>query len=103
MNNHLARLVLAVALAPTAALAQSPAPAAAPDPLAAANAASRAEYARPKADTLARVGPVIVVYEGDKVVLLRGGARAERKFVPASDADLKAVGHVPLGLFTALD
>ena len=79
------------------------APAPALDPLAAANAAARAEYARARAELLAGATPVIVVYEGDRAVLLRNGARVERRFVPASDADLKAVSHVALGLFAALD
>jgi hypothetical protein len=83
-----------------AALAQGAAPA--PDPLAAANAAARAEYARAKTGLVARTTPVILVYEGDHVVLIRNGARVERRFVPASDADLKAVDHVPLGVFAAL-
>jgi hypothetical protein len=101
MNVRLTYVALALALSPAAAFAQKPAPA--PDPIAAANAAARAEYARARAEMLARVGPVIVVYEGDKVVLLRSGARTEKRFVPPSDADLKGVAHVPLGLFAALD
>jgi hypothetical protein len=101
MNIRLTRLVLALALVPAPASAQNPAPA--PDPIAAANAAARAEYARARSAMLAHVGPVIVVYEGDKVALLRNGARAEKRFVAPSDADLKGVAHVPLGLFTALD
>ena len=84
-----------------AAFAQGAAPA--PDPLAAANAAARAEYARARAGLVARATPVIVVYEGDRVVLIRNGARTEKRFVPPSDADLKAVAHVPLGVFAALD
>jgi hypothetical protein len=99
MNIRLASLVLA--LAPAAAFAQHSAPA--PDPIAAANAAARAEYAHARSAMFARVGPVIVVYEGDKVVLLRNGARTEKRFVAPSDADLKGIAHVPLGLFTALD
>ena len=84
-----------------ALLAQGAAPA--PDPLVAANTAARAEYARAKASLVARTTPVIVVYEGDHVVLIRNGTRVERRFVPPSDADLKAVDHVPLGVFAALD
>jgi hypothetical protein len=91
-----------VSLAVAAALAQGAA-APAPDPLAAVNTAARAEYARAKAGLVARATPVIVVYEGDKLVLIRNGTRAERRFVPPSDADLKAVDHVPLGVFAALD
>jgi len=101
MKIHLTPIAIAIALAHTVALAQQPAPA--PDPIAAANTAARAEYARVRADMLARVGPVIVVYEGDKMALLRNGARAEKKFVPPSDADLKGVAHVPLGLVATLD
>jgi hypothetical protein len=84
-------------------LATQSAAAPAPDPLAAANTAARAEYAKARTDLLARTSPVIVVYEGDKVALLRNGSRTERRFVPASDADLKAVGHIPLGVFAALE
>lgn len=95
---RVAVFVLATVVAAQAQNAAAPAP----DPLAAANTAARAEYARARADMLARTGPVIVVYEGDKAALLRNGSRVERRFVPASDADLKAVGHVPLGVFAAL-
>lgn len=101
MNIRLSRIVLALALVPTVALAQKPAPA--PDPIAAANTVARAEYARARSAMLAHVGPVIVVYEGDKAVLLRNGARTEKRFVVPSDADLKGVAHVSLGLFTMLD
>lgn len=101
---RVAALAAVMAAAPSVARAQSGAAAApAADPLVAVNAAARAEYARARADLLARTTPVIVVYEGEKAVLVRGGARKEAKFVPPSDADLKAIAHVPLGLVSALD
>jgi hypothetical protein len=71
--------------------------------LAAANAASRAQYARARSEALARVGPVIEVYEGDKVVLVRDGRRTEERFDPPASPNLKAVAHVPLGVWAALD
>jgi hypothetical protein len=99
MKIYLACLVLA--LVPAVAIAQQPAPA--PDPIAAANAVARAEYARARAAMLAKAGPVVVCYEGDKVALLRNGVRIEKRFVAPSDADLKGIAHVPLGIFAALD
>jgi hypothetical protein len=74
----------------------------APDPIAVVNSEFRKQYASARAEALARTGPVIVVYEGDKLVLLRNGTRTEATFVPPSDVVLKAVAHVPLGIFTAL-
>jgi hypothetical protein len=96
-------VALALILMPLSALAaQQGAAAPAPDPLAVVNAEFRERYARARAEALARTGPVIVVYEGDKLVLLRNGGRVEARFVPPSDAELKAVAHVPLGVYASL-
>lgn len=100
---RLATAILAILWMSSLALAQGAAVAPATDPLVDVNAASRAQYARAKADALAKLGPVIVVYEGDQVALIRDGKREQSRFVPDSDAALKSVAHVPLGVFTALD
>jgi hypothetical protein len=71
--------------------------------LAEANAASRVEYARARTAALAKVGPIIEVYEGDKVVLVRGAHRTEERFDPPESPNLKAVAHVPLAVWAALD
>jgi hypothetical protein len=84
----------------TAAAQSGAAPA--PDPLVAVNAEFREQYARARTEALAKTGPVIVVYEGSKLVLIRNGTRTEATFVPASDSVLKSVAHVPLGVFVSL-
>ena len=97
--------LVSVAFAFTSSIGRVPAQsgaAPAPDPLVTVNAECRKQYASARAEALARTGPVIVVYEGDKLVLLRNGKRTEVTFVPASDAALKAVAHVPLGIFASL-
>lgn len=68
-----------------------------------ANAASRAEYARARAAALAKAGPIIEVYEGDRVVLIWGARRSEERFDPPESPNLKAVAHVPLAVWAALD
>jgi hypothetical protein len=100
-SNRLALVAVVFAATVAHVPAQSGA-APAPDPLATVNAEFRQQYAHARAEALARTGPVIVVYEGDKIVLLRNGARVEAQFAPASDAALKAIAHVPLGIFASL-
>lgn len=85
------------------AAAAAPSDQTANTPLAEANAASRAEYARARLAALARVGPIIEVYEGDKVVLVNGARRVEERFDPPESPNLKAVAHVPLAVWAALD
>jgi hypothetical protein len=69
------------------------------DPLTTVNNEFRQRYARARAEALAKTGPIIVVHEGEKLVLLRNGTRIEASFVPATDMVLKSVAHVPLGVF----
>jgi hypothetical protein len=77
-------------------------PAELPDALSALNDEFRSSYADAKALALARLDPVIEVYEGDKLLLVRCGVRTEAAFSLPSDARLKAVAHASLGVFTAL-
>lgn len=68
------------------------------DPLALFNTAFRQAYARAKADTLAREGPVLVV-SGDWLMLYRNNGEVAREPIrPARYHRLKAVAHVPLAL-----
>lgn len=71
--------------------------------LAEANAASRVEYSRARTAALAKAGPIIEVYEGDRVVLVWGARRTEERFDPPESPNLKAVAHVPLAVWAALD
>lgn len=108
-STTLVLVVLATAGGALEANAQQSSAAAAPAPITASaslaelNAASRAEYARARAAALARVGPIIEVYEGDKLVLVRGSIRTEESFDPPESPNLKAVAHVPLAAWAALD
>ncbi len=96
--------LLSIVLGVQPVLAQSSTPAVqSPDEaLVAANASFRAEYAVTRAEMLHDCGPVIVVYEGDRVALLNKGVRTEMKFAPPTDALFKGVAHMPLGVFGAL-
>ncbi len=61
----------------------------------------RSLYAGGRAATLAQLGPVIVV-EIDRLVLLRNGTRADVTVIPPLYHRLKAISHIPLGIYTAL-
>ena len=51
------------------------------DPLVTLNNAFRGEYSRAKTETLAKLGPLIIV-EGTKVVLVRNGKKIESEIQP---------------------
>lgn len=94
---------LACAAVALAAFAPAPpARAQAPDPFAILDVRFRAEEARARRETATKSGPVIVVHEGDRVVLLRGRDRSEATFVPPTDSVLRTVARVPLALHAAL-
>lgn len=84
-------------------LAAEPAPVktAAPDPLLALNQAFRDAYARTRKETLAQSDPIILV-EGDDLVLLHKGKRSAVRFSPELYHTLKAMAHVPLGIYVML-
>jgi len=74
---------------------------AAADPFEALDLDFRALYARGRAATLDRLGPVIVV-ERDKLILRHAGRRIEATVIPPLYHRLKAVAHGPLALYVAL-
>jgi hypothetical protein len=62
----------------------------------------RQAYRNARAETLTRVGPVILL-EGDTLVLLRRSTpRREASITPAEYTTLKSVSHVPLGIYVQL-
>jgi hypothetical protein len=71
------------------------------------NALARSHYAEARQAALAATGPIIVV-TADELILLRGvpeskSEGAERvAYLPARYRHLKALGHVPLGLWSLL-
>jgi hypothetical protein len=68
------------------------------DPLATFNEAFRQTYAKAKADSLARGGPVLLL-SGDQLLLYRNHAKvAEATVRPPLYHQLKAVAHMPLAL-----
>jgi hypothetical protein len=71
------------------------------DPLAALNDAFRQTYAGSRARLLAGTRPVIL-FDGDKLVLLRASGRAEAEVAPALYATLKSASHVPLAVYLLL-
>ena len=101
-NHRAAAIVLAVLalmIGPAAYRPGEPVPP--PDPFEAVDLDFRAFYGRGRAATLDRLDPVIVV-EMDKLVLKRGGKRAEATVIPPLYHRLKAVSHIPLALYVAL-
>ncbi|MDR3670409.1 MAG: hypothetical protein P4L36_06175 [Holophaga sp.] len=81
-------------------------PSRAGDPLTSFNDAFRETYAKAKADSLVRTGPVLML-AGDQLLLYRHAAKvAETTVRPTLYHRLKAVAHTPLAihlLFTAPD
>lgn len=69
--------------------------------LAAMNTLARGHYAEAKRAALAVLGPVIVV-TADELLLRHAGATERVAYLPARYAHLKALGHVPLGLWSLL-
>jgi hypothetical protein len=73
-----------------------------PDPVGDLDEEFRLEYGRARLDALSHVGPLIEVYEGDKLVLVRAQQHVEQSFTRPSDAVLKTMAHVPVGIFALL-
>jgi hypothetical protein len=65
------------------------------------NKVSREAYAKGKATLLSRTSPVIVV-EFDELLLLREGKEVRETFTPPIYHTLKALSHLPLGIYGAL-
>src|SRR5688572_15644174 len=76
--------VLALVALTSPTFAQQSATAAKLSPIETLKARFRTEYVSARKKALERVGPVILVFEGDKVVLLRKGTREEVQFAPPS-------------------
>jgi hypothetical protein len=74
---------------------------AAEDPLVLLNAAFRAAYRQARTEAVAHTDAIILA-EGDKLVLLRGGKRTEADVTAPLYHELKALGHVPLALHVML-
>src|SRR5262245_23397600 len=91
-----------VGLAESASLAAEPAATRpATDPLAAMNQEFRATYARARADLLRQTEPVLL-YDGEKLVLLRGSQRLEGTPLPAVYDRLKVLCHLPFTVYLEL-
>ena len=65
------------------------------------NGEFRVQYQRALAATLAEAGPLILE-EGDDLILVRHGERANVLVKPVEYHELKAVAHIPLALFVML-
>lgn len=102
MREIVASLLLLLALTGCASRAAQPA-ATAPgrESLVALNDAFRRVYGDAKQRMLAEAGPVIIV-KGDTAVLLRDGRRVEADVNVPVYHSLKAIAHVPLGIYAAL-
>ena len=72
-----------------------------PNSLAALNQEFRATYARARADVLRGTDP-IVLYDGEKLVLLHDGKRQEGTRLPAVYDQLKAMSHLPFTIYLEL-
>lgn len=104
--HFVAGLIVGMVLAAPRAWATDDAPA---DPrptvveekLADLNALARAHYAEAKAATLAEISPIIVV-EPDALTLIRDGVTRREIYLPARYADLKALSHMVMGLYSLL-
>jgi hypothetical protein len=71
------------------------------DPLLKLNQQFRGAYHRALAAELAQTQPIILD-DQEKIVLLNGKERTEADIVPALYTHLKAVAHVPLGVYSLL-
>jgi hypothetical protein len=65
------------------------------------NALARAHYAEAKTLTLASLGPVIIV-DADALTLVRAGTLRRETYLPVRYRDLKAIGHLAMGLYSLL-
>src|SRR5262245_47606202 len=72
-----------------------------PDPFADLNVDFHANYRRVKDQALQDAAAVVVV-QSDNLVLLIRGARVSERFTPPIYHTLKAVAHLPLGLYATL-
>ena len=71
------------------------------DAFAQADLEFRSLYAGGRVATLAKLDPLIVV-EMDSLVLIHEGHRIEAKVIPPLYHRLKAISHIPLGIYVAL-
>ena len=71
------------------------------DPLTPLNAAFRNAYARLRTEVLAKTSPIII-QSGDRMVLLKDGARTEAPALTHRYHELKTVAHIPLALYVML-
>ena len=71
------------------------------DAFAEADLEFRSLYAGGRVATLAKLDPLIVV-EMDSLILIHEGRRMEAKVIPPLYHRLKAVSHIPLGIYVAL-
>jgi hypothetical protein len=104
--NIVAGLIVGMGLATPRACAAdggpaNPGPAAVEAKLAELNTLARAHYAAAKAATLAGISPIIVV-EPDALTLIRNGVTKREVYLPARYADLKALSHMTMGLYSLL-
>src|SRR5690349_21550093 len=88
-------IVAGCLLSVTSAFGQSPEKT---DSLTALNLEFRAAYARARADALATVGP-IVLFDGEKLTLIRGDRRESGTELPARYHHIKAVSHLPFAVY----
>jgi hypothetical protein len=65
------------------------------------NQVARDAYAANRQAALARTDPVVIV-EGDNLVLWQHGEREEVRVIPPRYQQLKAIAHVPLGIYSLL-
>lgn len=91
---------LLVSVFATAASAQAPA-AAPSDAAAELNTVFRGSYAAARAEVLATAKPVIL-YDGEKLVLIADGKRQAGTIVPVKYHRLKAIAHLPFTLYLEL-
>ncbi len=91
--------VICIFAAVHSSLAAEPAKAEAPpdDPLLRMNASFRAAHAAARKEMLSKCGPVVLL-DGDNLILLRGGKRAEARGIPEIYHTLKAVAHAPVAV-----
>jgi hypothetical protein len=73
-----------------------------PDPLVALNASVRKAYQRARVESLAKLGPVVLV-NGDSLVLIQGTVRTPSPIDSSRYHSLKTVAHAALGVFLILN
>lgn len=86
--------LLLVATIPTCFAAE---PAKSDDPLLSLNASFRKAHAAARKEMLSKCGPIVLL-DGDNLILLHNGKRAEERCVPEIYHTLKAVAHTPVAV-----